>query len=129
VPDVAGWRIDRVPERPRGKPVRVTPDWVCEVLSPSTARIDRAKKLAIYARESVRYAWLVDPLQQTLEVFGLEAARWTVLATHEANASVRAEPFDAIELDLGTLWVVLPHALTAQVSEAGQIAKREPASC
>jgi Uma2 family endonuclease len=76
------------------------------VLSPSTARIDRTKKLAIYARESVRHAWLVDPLQQTLEVFGLEAARWTLLSTHEAGARVRAEPFAAVELDLGTLWAV-----------------------
>jgi hypothetical protein len=53
---------------------------------------------------AARHAWLVDPLQQTLEVFGLESARWTVLATHEAAARVRAEPFEAIELDLGTLW-------------------------
>jgi Uma2 family endonuclease len=77
---------------------------VCEVLSPSTERIDRAKKLAIYAREGVRYAWLVDPLKQTLEVLGLETSRWTLLAAHYADARVRAEPFAAVELDLGSLW-------------------------
>ena len=82
----------------------LAPDWVCEVLSPSTERIDRAKKLAIYARERVRYAWLVEPLQQTLEILRLESERWSLLATHSAGERVRAEPFDAIELDLGTLW-------------------------
>jgi len=74
------------------------------VLSPPTARIDRTKKLAIYARENVHYVWLVDPLQKTLEVFRLESARWMVLATHEAAEHVRDEPFEAVELDLGTLW-------------------------
>ena len=104
VPDLAAWRRERLPAVSTGEYPVVAPDWVCEVLSPSTARIDRAKKLAIYAREAVRYAWLVDPFQQTLEVFGLELARWSVLATHEARARVRAEPFEAIELDLATLW-------------------------
>lgn len=104
VPDLAAWRLERLPAVPTGEYPAVAPDWVCEVLSPSTARIDRTKKLAIYARENVSYAWLVDPLQQTLEVFGLEGARWTLLATREAGARVRAEPFAAVELDLGTLW-------------------------
>jgi Uma2 family endonuclease len=104
VPDLAGWRRERLPAVSTGEYPAIAPDWVCEVLSPSTERIDRAKKLAIYARESVRYAWLVDPLQQTLEVLGLEAERWTLLGTHEADARVRAEPFAAVELDLGNLW-------------------------
>jgi Uma2 family endonuclease len=105
VPDLAAWRRERLPATARGEYPALAPDWVCEVLSPATARIDRTKKLAIYAREGVRYAWLVDPLQQTIEVLGLESARWTLLATHEANARVRAEPFAAIELDLASLWI------------------------
>lgn len=104
VPDLGAWRRERLPSVSTGGYPAVPPDWVCEILSPSTARIDRARKLAIYARENVRHAWLIDPLQQTLEVFGLEAARWTLLATHEAAARVHAEPFGAIELDLSTLW-------------------------
>ena len=104
VPDLAAWRRERLPAVSMGQYPAVAPDWICEVLSPSTARIDRAKKLAIYAREAIRYAWLVDPLQQTLEILGLESARWTVIATHEANQRVRAEPFEAIELVLGSLW-------------------------
>ena len=74
------------------------------MLSPSSERIDRAKKLAIYAREGVAYAWLVEPLQQTLEVLRLESGRWLSLATGSAQERVRAEPFEAIELDLATLW-------------------------
>jgi hypothetical protein len=67
-------------------------------------RIDRAKKLAIYAREGAVYAWLVEPLQQTLEVLRLESGRWSLLAACSARDRVRAEPFEAIEFDLATLW-------------------------
>jgi hypothetical protein len=70
----------------------------------STAKIDRAEKLGIYAREQVRYAWLVEPLQQTLEILRLESGHWSLLAMCSAGERVRAEPFDAVELDLGTLW-------------------------
>ena len=83
----------------------LAPDWLCEVLSPSTKAIDRRKKLPIYAREGVGHVWLVDPLQQTLEVLRLESQRWSLVATHEADAKVRAEPFDAIELALRALWL------------------------
>jgi len=74
------------------------------VLSPSTSRLDRADKLPIYAREQVRHAWLVDPITRTLEVLRLERERWVILATHAGDAKFRAEPFDAIELELGALW-------------------------
>jgi Uma2 family endonuclease len=77
---------------------------VCEVVSPSTERIDRAKKLGIYARERVTHAWLVNPTARTLEVLRLEATRWLLVATHAGDAVVRAEPFEAIELDLLLLW-------------------------
>jgi len=80
------------------------PDWACEVQSPSTARIDRARKLPIYAREQVRHLWIVDPLARTLEVLRLESGRWTVLAVHAGDERVRAEPFDAVELELASWW-------------------------
>ena len=104
VPDLGAWRRERLPAVPTDAYPAVAPDWVCEVLSPSTEKIDRAKKLAIYAREGVAYAWLVEPLQQTLEVLRLESGRWSLLATWSARDRVRAEPFEAIELDLATLW-------------------------
>ena len=82
----------------------LTPDWLCEVLSPSTETIDRARKLAIYAARGVSHVWLVNPLLETLEVLQLESQRWSLLATHEGRAKVRAVPFDALELELGALW-------------------------
>jgi Uma2 family endonuclease len=77
---------------------------VCEVVSPSTERLDRAKKMPAYAREGIPHLWLVSPLAQTLEVFGLAEGQRLLLATHEGAAKVRAEPFDAVELDLAPLW-------------------------
>lgn len=104
VPDLAGWRRERMPALPGEPHFTLAPDWICEVLSPSTAAIDRVKKLAIYAREGVGHAWLADPDARTLEVLRLENGRWTIAATFAGTAPVRAEPFDAIELDLGWLW-------------------------
>lgn len=105
VPDLAGWRRERMPVMPAVAHFTLAPDWLCEVLSPSTEAIDRRKKLPIYARGGVRNVWMIDPLQQTLEVLRLESQRWSLVATHEADARVRAEPFDAIELVLRTLWL------------------------
>ena len=104
VPDVAGWRRTRMPRRPRTAFFTLAPDWICEVLSPSTSRLDRAQKLAIYAREGVGHAWLVDPDAGTLEVLRLESGRWTILATHAGNEVVRAEPFAEVPLELQALW-------------------------
>jgi len=104
VPDLAGWRRERVPRLPADAFMTLAPDWICEVLSASTEAIDRGKKLRIYAREGVAHAWLVDPLRQTLEVLGLEARGWSRLDVHEGHVNVRAAPFDAIELELGALW-------------------------
>jgi Uma2 family endonuclease len=105
VPDIAGWRRERMPDVPNVAYFTLAPDWLCEVLSPSTEDIDRRKKLPIYARAGIAHAWLVDPLQQTLEVLRLESQRWSIVADHEGNAKVRAEPFEAIELALGALWL------------------------
>ena len=104
VPDLGGWRRSRMPAVPATAHFPLAPDWVCEVLSPSTASLDRAKKLRVYAREQVAHAWLVDPIARTLEVLRLEHGRWSVVATHAGSESVRAEPFPEIELDLASFW-------------------------
>jgi Uma2 family endonuclease len=105
VPDLAGWRVERMPELPDAAYFTLPPDWICEVLSPSTEAVDRADKMPIYAREGVRHAWLLDPLLKTLELFALSPTRvWTPSGVHRDDARVRAEPFDAIELELALLW-------------------------
>jgi Uma2 family endonuclease len=104
VPDLAGWRRERMPEVPETAALDVPPDWVCEVLSPSTQGIDRVEKMTAYGRAAVSRVWLVDPGSQTLEVYRLEDGRWTVRASFRGQAPVRAEPFDEIELELGAIW-------------------------
>lgn len=104
VPDLAGWRRQRMPELPDTAAFELAPDWVCEVLSPSTAATDRAEKMPIYAREGVPHLWLVDPLARTLEACRLENDRWTVLGTWRDDARVRVEPFGELELELAELW-------------------------
>lgn len=105
VPDLAGWRRDRLPVLPNAAFMTAAPDWVCEIVSPSTGRIDRSRKMRIYAREGVAHLWLVDPTPRTLEIYRLEGALWTVVANHGGDNVVRAEPFDAIELTLARWWL------------------------
>lgn len=104
VPDLAGWRRERLPSVPQTPFMTLAPDWICEVLSPSTERLDRARKLPLYARQGVMHAWLVNPLARTLEVLRRQGQRWMLRATHADDERVRAEPFEAVELDLLTLW-------------------------
>lgn len=104
VPDLGGWRRARMPMLDDEAYFTLAPDWVCEVVSPGTAKIDRAVKLPIYAREGVGHAWLVDPLSRTLEVLRREGTQWLIVAVHRDDARVRAEPFDAVELDLAIVW-------------------------
>jgi len=104
VPDLAGWRRERMPEIPDTAAFTLAPDWICEVLSPSTAALDRAEKMPIYARESVTHAWLVDPTAKTLEAYRLERERWLLLGAWRDDATARIAPFDAIELELAALW-------------------------
>jgi Uma2 family endonuclease len=104
VPDMAGWRRERMPQVPDTVGFTLAPDWVCEVLSPSTAVLDRGRKLGVYAREGVKHLWLVDPGAQMLEVYRLQAERWLLLGTHVGAVEVRAEPFEALALELGALW-------------------------
>ena len=105
IPDLAGWRVERMPELPETAYFTIAPDWVCEVLSNSTERIDRDKKLPYYARHRVRHVWLVDPIDKRLEVHSLDdEGHWRAVRIYQGDATVRAEPFDAIELELSALW-------------------------
>ncbi len=108
VPDIAGWRRERVPTIPDEAYFPLAPDWACEVLSPATERIDRARKLRIYAEAGVLHLWFVNPVERTLEVMRLRDGAWTIVAVHSESDVVRAEPFEAVELELSTLWVDLP---------------------
>lgn len=104
VPDVAGWKRERMPVFPHVAAFTQPPDWVCEILSPSTALLDRSRKLVIYAREGVGHLWFVDPLLRTLEIYRLRDGHWVVDATHGGDAAVRAAPFDAVELAMARWW-------------------------
>lgn len=105
VPDLAGWRRERLPYLTDEEPFfTLAPDWLCEVLSPSTHKTDRAEKLPLYAQAGVKHAWLVDPLVHTLEVLRLETDKWLIVGVWKDDARVRAEPFEAFELELSVLW-------------------------
>ena len=103
VPDLGGWRIERFAAPDTG-PVTVIPDWICEVLSPGTARSDRTEKMPLYARQGVGHLWIIEPLAQVLEVFRLVNGSWLLVGSHGGDDKVRAEPFDAVELDLTMIW-------------------------
>jgi Uma2 family endonuclease len=105
VPDWAGWRRQRMPVLRNVPFFTLAPDWACEILSPSTARIDRSRKMGIYAREGIGRLWFVDPLLRTLEVYRLEKGHWLVVANHGGDEHVRAEPFDALEIALARWWL------------------------
>jgi Uma2 family endonuclease len=104
VPDLAGWRLERLPVVSEAAFFTVTPDWVCEVLSPSTERLDRIEKMPRYASLGVQYAWLVHPRRRSLEAFRLHAGKWLAIGVYKDTERARIEPFDAIELDLAILW-------------------------
>jgi Uma2 family endonuclease len=104
VPDLAAWRRERLPEFPDTAAFTLAPDWVCELLSPSTARLDLTLKLPTYARAGVAHAWIIDPANRSLQVFRKQDHLWVMASAHSEDALVRAEPFDAIELQLTALW-------------------------
>jgi Uma2 family endonuclease len=103
-PDIAGWRRQRLPHLPRQGPIALVPDWVCEVLSPSTRSYDMIVKRPFYAEAGVRHLWYIDPEARTLTVSRLEGGRWLELGVHGGEQIVRAEPFEAIERALQPLW-------------------------
>jgi Uma2 family endonuclease len=106
VPNLAGWRVERLPSLPETAYFTLAPDWIGEVPSKSMELVNRAKKLPIYAAHGVAHVWLIDPIAKSLEVHTLgEDRRWRDVRIYEGDARVRAEPFSAIEIDLATLWV------------------------
>ena len=104
VPDIAGWHRERMPMLPDTVGIETPPDWLCEVLSPSTQRYDRTDKLAIYASFGVKHCWYVDPIAKTLEVFALTGGKWMLAATVKDADPVTATPFEAHTFALDVLW-------------------------
>jgi len=108
VPDLAGWRRERMPDALGGKDalahLSLIPDWACEVLSPRTRLRDKGPKMRTYAREGLRHLWHVDPVARTLDIFRLEGDQWLPAGSFSSEEKVRAEPFEAIELELALLW-------------------------
>ena len=104
VADLAGWRRTRMPEMPDVAAFELAPDWVCEVVSPSTAKIDRSHKMRHYAAATVNHVWLVDPTATTLEIYRLDGEGWRLVHTYAGDVTIRPEPFDAVDLELGSLW-------------------------
>ena len=105
VPDLAGWRQANMPALKDIPYTDQAPDWVCELVSPRTGQTDRVRKMPLYARERVGHAWLIDPLQRTLEVYRLEGPGWFVLSSHGDVEHVRAEPFEAVTIDISRWWL------------------------
>lgn len=108
VPDLAGWRTTRLPHVGDQAHFTLAPDWICEVASRSTEKLDRKRKLPIYASAGVGHLWLIQPRIRTLEVMRLVDGKWSLIDVHTDSDRVRAEPFDEIELDLANLWWALP---------------------
>ena len=104
VPDLAGWRRERMLDYPDTAYFSLAPDWVCEVLSPSTRKLDLCSKRPIYARERVEDLWLVDPVDRTLEAFELREGQWVLTATLKDDDPVGLRPFDAVTFSLSDLW-------------------------
>ena len=104
IPDIAGWRVETLPDMPETAACEVAPDWVCEVLSPSTERNDRVKKLAAYARHKVGHVWLLHPVHRTIEVLRREGDTWLIVMVYDGNGPLRAEPFEAVALPVHLIW-------------------------
>lgn len=105
VPDIAGWKRERLDPLPETAVIEVASDWVCEVLSPSTQALDRTDKLSAYAEQGVRHCWYVDPIAQTLEVMALTDGKWLLLAAFKDSDVVAAPPFEVHSFALDVLWV------------------------
>lgn len=108
VPDLGGWRRERMPVLPSDHRVTVAPDWICEVLSPSTYRWDRETKLPLYAQYRVPWVWYVEPIKRYVEIMEYVERDYDLVAKYEGNAKFRAEPFTEIEIDLGSIWASPP---------------------
>ena len=105
VPDIAGWKVERLTPFPETAFIETPPDWLAEILSPSTQALDRTDKLAVYAEFGVGHCWYVDPLARTLEVFALTGKKWLLAATFKDADPVTAPPFEVHTFPLDVLWV------------------------
>jgi hypothetical protein len=108
-PDLSGWRRERLPE-PNVRPITVTPDWICEVVSPSNEAHDRVTKRRVYAEQGVAHYWIIDPVARTLEALTLESGRWVDAGSFDETANARIAPFEAVELPVGRLFLPKPEA-------------------
>ena len=104
VPDLAGWRRERLPHYPEAPFFEVPPDWACEILSPGSRRTDLIDKRAVYGASGVRHLWLVDPIARTLEAFELRESAWVLIAARKDADEIRVAPFDAVAFPLSALW-------------------------
>jgi Uma2 family endonuclease len=104
VPDIAAWRREKLPSLPDDPAFTTPPDWVCEILSPSTAALDLDRKCPVYARHSVSWLWLVEPSGQNLDVFSREGGRWAKVESHRGSEAIQARPFEGAIIDLSLLW-------------------------
>ncbi len=104
VPDIAGWRRTRMPEIPEDQRFEVVPDWICEILSPSTRSTDREIKMPLYARYEVAFAWIVDPVEKTLEAYALSDGKWGTIGQYHGDDEVCTVPFAEVSIALGEIW-------------------------
>jgi Uma2 family endonuclease len=104
VPDVAGWRQDRLPELPRDEYIRAVPDWVCEILTPFTRRYNLLVKKDYYARLGVPHLWLADRAANTLTAYQLESGNWVDVGTYADEIAACIPPFEAANIDVKGLW-------------------------
>lgn len=104
VPDIAAWRRERLEALPDTAAIGLAPDWVCEILSPSTAVLDRSLKLPTYARHGVGWLWLIDPAAQTVEVLKRSRGSWALVEIAGAEGVIAAEPFESLAIDLSATW-------------------------
>jgi Uma2 family endonuclease len=104
VPDLAGWRRDRLPSLPTRVGITISPDWVCEILSPSTARLDRELKMPIYAEQGVGHVWLIEPEQRFIDAYCNVAGKWMLVGTATGDSDVSSPPFDAITFPMSDLF-------------------------
>ncbi|HVT42990.1 MAG TPA: Uma2 family endonuclease [Thermoanaerobaculia bacterium] len=104
VPDIGGWRHERMPELPELPWFEIPPDWLCEVISPSSERIDRQAKLPIYARAAIQFLWIVDPSLRTLEVLARKDGGWRLVSAHSGDTVICEPPFEAVSIELAPLW-------------------------
>jgi Uma2 family endonuclease len=125
-PDLAGWRLERVPELPEDNPIAILPDWTCEILSPSTARTDRTVKLPRYAKEGVSWIWLVDPFLHTIEVYASEKGRAYLAMTAEAGDALVLPPFDR-KIAVGSFWLPVSGSPAAPKPAATRPKGKRPA--